>query len=134
MELKKIKAVIECGSDGGFSAYSEDVPGVYANGITEDEVRSEFLRMMQEQADYMTERTGEAPDFKDAEVEFTFNLTALFAAYPFLNVSSLAQWMGINPSLMRKYKAGIAVPRGKNREIIQRGLSRMAERLRQVNI
>lgn len=134
MEEKRIRAMIEQGADGGFTAWSDEVPGVYANGLTEEEVRREFLEMMEEQAEYMEESTGEAPPFKGAEVEFVFNLSALFAAFPFLNVSALAEWMGVNPSLMRKYKAGITVPRGRNREVIQKGLQRMADRLRSIVI
>lgn len=134
MEQMRVIATIEQGADGGFTAWSEQVPGVYANGETEEEVRREFVEMMAEQADYMEQRTGEAPAWKGAEVEFRFNLSALFAAFPFLNVSAMAEWMGVNPSLMRKYKAGITVPRGRNREIIQQGLQRMAERLRCVNV
>ena len=126
--------MIEQGTDGGFTAWSEQVPGVYANGLTEEEVRREFIEMMEEQAEYMEQRTGEAPVWKGADVDFQFNLSALFAAFPFLNVSAMAEWLGVNPSLMRKYKAGITVPRGRNREIIQQGLQRMAERLRSVNI
>lgn len=129
MSKKNIKAIIVRGEDGGFSAYSDAVPGVYANGESEDEVRSEFLSMMEEQASYMEERTGESPEFKGADVEFTFALSALFQAYPFLNASAFAKWVGINPSLMRKYKAGISVPHGKNRDLIQQGLSRVAKRL-----
>lgn len=130
----KIKAIIERGSDGGYTAFSDSVPMVYANGMTEEEVRHEFLQMMQEQAAYVEQNSGEAPAWKDAQVEFVYAVSAVFAAFPFINVSSLAEWMGINPSLMRKYKAGLAVPRGKNREIIQRGISLMAERLSQVSI
>lgn len=132
MEKKVIKAVIERGEDGGFTAYSDAVPGVYANGESEEEVRSEFLSMMKEQAEYMEERTGSEPDFKGADVEFTFALSALFQAYPFINASAFAKWIGVNPSLMRKYRAGLSVPQGKNRELIQKGLGRVAERLEKV--
>lgn len=134
MEQKVIKAIVERGEDGGFTAFSESVPGVYAIGMSEEEVRKEFLEMMVEQAEFMENRTGKAPDFKGASVEFTYDLSALFAAFPFLNVSALAEWMGINPSLMRKYKAGLSTPRGKNREAIQKGLKRISERLREVYI
>lgn len=134
MEQKVIKAIVERGEDGGFTAFSESVPGVYAIGMSEEEVRKEFLEMMVEQAEFMEKRTGKAPDFKGASVEFTYDLSALFAAFPFLNVSALAEWMGINPSLMRKYKAGLSTPRGKNREAIQKGLKRISERLREVYI
>ena len=134
MKQKTIKAIIERGADGGFTAFSVSVPGVYANGLTEEEVRREFLEMMEEQAEFMEKHTGKAPDFKGAAVEFTYDLSALFAAFPFLNVSALAEWMGINPSLMRKYKAGLSTPRGKNREAIQKGLKRLSERLQEVYV
>ena len=75
MENKKIKAVVEQCGDGGFAAWSDAVPGVYANGESEEEVRNEFLSMMAEQAAYMEERSGVTPDFKGAEVEFTYALS-----------------------------------------------------------
>ena len=58
----------------------------------------------------------------------------LFRACPFLNVSAFAEWVGINPSLMRKYKAGISVPQGRNREIIRKGLESIADRIREVYV
>lgn len=67
-----ITALIERGKDSEFTAFSYLVPGVYANGDSEEEVRSEFMEMMQEQAEYMEQRTGIPPIFKDAKVEFTF--------------------------------------------------------------
>jgi HTH-type transcriptional regulator/antitoxin HigA len=35
----------------------------------------------------------------------------LFGECPFLNVSAFAEWVGINPSLMRRYKAVFPFPR-----------------------
>lgn len=66
----KITVTICRTSEGCFTASSDSVPGVYANGKTEDEVRAEFLDMMKEQADFMAERTGECPSWADAEVQF----------------------------------------------------------------
>ena len=45
-----------------------------------------------------------------------------------------AKWIGINPSLMRKYKAGLSVPQGKSRQLIRRGLQNAAERLWEVRV
>ncbi len=58
----------------------------------------------------------------------------LFETCPFLNVTAFAEWIGINPSLMRKYKAGISVPQGKNREIIRNGLLHVAGKLESVKV
>lgn len=56
----------------------------------------------------------------------------LFETCPFLNTTAFAEWIGINPSLMRKYRAGLSTPHGKNRELIQRGLKNVAARLENV--
>lgn len=134
MQTNPIQAVIERAEDGGFTAYSDVIPGVYANGLTEEEVRTEFLDMMKEQADFIEERTGERPSWADAEVQFTFDISALFDAFPFLNASAFAEWVGINPSLMRRYKSGLSRPTGKTREIIRKGFRSMADRLQHVNV
>lgn len=134
MQTNPIQAVIERAEDGGFTAYSDVIPGVYANGLTEEEVRTEFLDMMKEQADFIEECTGERPSWADAEVQFTFDISALFDAFPFLNASAFAEWVGINPSLMRRYKSGLSRPTGKTREIIRKGFRSMADRLQHVNV
>ena len=76
MKKKKIKTVIERSVDGGFTAWSDAVPGVYANGGTDEEVRNEFLSMMAEQAVFIEERSGVTPNFKGAEVEFIYSPAA----------------------------------------------------------
>ena len=124
-----IDVVVEVASDGGYCAFSEDVPMVYANGLTETEVKREFLEMMEEQAGYMTESEGGRPWWADAQVRFTYTISTLFATFPFINATALAEWMGINPSLMRKYKAGLAAPRGKNRRIIGEKMAQLSEKL-----
>lgn len=60
------------------------------------------------------------------------SLQELFEQCTFLNASAFAEWIGINPSLMRKYKAGISVPQGKNKAIIRQGLNSVARKLDEV--
>lgn len=71
---------------------------------------------------------------KEEMEEDRLSFQELFETCPFLNASAFAEWIGINPSLMRKYKAGLSVPQGKNRELIQRGLLNVAERLEEVRV
>ena len=132
MEENIIKAIIETGENGGFTAFSESVPGVYANGLTESEVREEFLSMMQEQAEDIEEMSGERPAWADAEVQFSYAISAMFSAFPFINATALGEWMGISPSLMRRYKAGLTAPKGKNKRIIVEHLSQLSDRLSEV--
>ena len=45
----KIKAIIEKGTDGLFSVYTDDVQGVFASGLTEQEAKEEFMEILEEQ-------------------------------------------------------------------------------------
>ena len=56
-------------------------------------------------------------------------MTAFFLAFPFINVSELAKTIGINPSLMRKYKSGIAKASQKQKDLIQHKFDDMISRL-----
>jgi len=102
---------------------------VYANGLTETEVKREYLEMMEEQAENCIQRSGERPWWADAQVRFVYTISTMFATFPFLNATALAEWMGINPGLMRKYKAGLATPRGKNRKIISEKMAILSKKL-----
>lgn len=129
MKKDVIDVIIEVASDGGYSAFSDDVPMVYANGLTETEAKREFLEMMEEQAGYATDSRGERPWWADAQVRFVYTISTLFATFPFLNATALAEWMGINPALMRKYKAGLSSPRGKNSRIIREKMAELSKKL-----
>lgn len=109
--MSKITAIIERASDGGFSIYAPSVNGAYAPAPTEAEAKEEFIEMLHEQADYYKERKGEYPEWYadgNFEVEYTYSLSGFFQAYPFINATKFAEAVGINPSLMRRYKAGMS--------------------------
>jgi len=128
---KKLTAIIERGADGGF-AVTASVPGIIGSGLTEEEAKADFMEVVEEQAEYYEERHGKTPWWAGAEVEFRYDLAAFFAAFPFINASEFARTVGINPSLMRKYKLGIATAGEKQRAVIQEQLSRMVGRLQLV--
>jgi predicted RNase H-like HicB family nuclease len=64
--MAAITAIIEKGNDGGFNIYSPDVKGVYASAPTEAEAKSEFLEMLEEQAEDIMERSGTCPTWYSA--------------------------------------------------------------------
>ncbi len=132
--MEKLKAIIERGADGGFAIRCESVPGLIGSGLTEEEARADFLEVMQEQAEYYAECHGEAPQWQNAEVEFRYDLAAFFQAFPFLNASEFARQIGINPSLMRKYKQGISTASARNRALIQEQLDTLLGKLQHVQL
>ena len=86
--MATLTAIIEKASDGGFSVYSPDVPGV--------------------------------------------SLSGFFEAFPFINASQLGAAIGINPSLMRRYKSGQKGVSQKQRQLIQSEIGKIASRLQSV--
>lgn len=120
--MSKITAIIERASDGGFTVYSSSVKGVYAPAPTEDEAKAEFEEMLIEQAEDIEERSGEPPVWYadgQIDVEYTYSLSGFFEAFPFINATKFGEAVGINPSLMRRYKSGKCGISPKQKIIIQ---------------
>ena len=123
----KLNAVIERGQDGGFAICVREMPWLLGYGETESEAREDFNDVFKEQVDYFFEKHG-----KYAEISFTYDLTAFFLAFPFINASEFARFVGLNPSLMRKYKQGLASASDKQLYIIQQGLNKFVDHLKSV--
>lgn len=132
---KIIKAIIERGTDGGFSVYTEDVNGAFGYGLTEDEAKEDFASVLEEQAEYCKERTGEYPEwYGDGKyvVEYAYDLSGFFEKFPFINATAFAKEIGLNPCMMRKYKRKLAPISGKQREKIQRKYDELINRMQAV--
>jgi len=129
--MKKIIAVIERATDGGFGVYAadENLP-LYGYGLTEEEARADFEEFVQEQAAHYKERTGSAPDWWDEQLtfEYQYDISGFFEAFPFINTTKFAEAIGINPSLMRKYKCGAAHVGAKQKKLIQTKFDDIAHR------
>jgi predicted RNase H-like HicB family nuclease len=129
--MKRIKAIIEKGDDGGISIYSEDVSGAYGFGLTEQEAREDFVSVLEEQAEYYKEKHGELPDWYKSgySVDYVYDLSGFFEAFPFINASKFAKEIGINESVMRKYKGKIVTASEKQRSIIQERYDELLRRM-----
>lgn len=129
--MKTLTAIIEKGNDGGYSIYANGGVPVFGNGLDEIEARNEFESCLKEQAEFMKERQGEYPDWfsDDLQIEYRYDMSAFFLAFPFINVTEFAKSLNINPSLMRKYKSGIAKAGEKQKDLIQRKFDDIVSRL-----
>jgi hypothetical protein len=130
--MKTIEAIIEKASDGGYGIYTEDVDGGFGYGLTEQEAKADFLAVVEEQGHYYKEKTGTYPEWysEGYEVVFRYDFSGFFQAFPFFNVSRFAETIGINPSLMRKYKEGLAFASEKQKAVIQQGLNDIIDKMR----
>ncbi len=134
----KLTAIIERAQDGGFTIHTPEVFGVYAPAPTESEAKAEFLEMLEEQAEEIFEQDGAYPQWyvpgKGIEVEYTYSLSGFFEAFPFFNASKFAEVVGINPSLMRRYKSGIGGISNRQKQLIQDELEKVLENLQAVRL
>lgn len=131
--MRTITATIEKASDGGYGIYT-DIAGLIGSGLTEEEAKANFREVLEEQAVYYYERTGAYPDwYQDGyEIEYYYDLSGFFLRFPFINASEFASYVGINPSLMRKYKSGIVKASAKQKDLIQAKYNEMIRTLERV--
>lgn len=132
--MRKIVAIIEKASDGGYGIYAENDIPLFASGMTEEEAKEDFEALIPEQAEYIMERTGSYPDWFDGqcEVEYRYDMSAFFLAFPFVNATEFAKCLGINPSLMRKYKSGLAKASQAQKDAMQHKFDDILDRLQTV--
>lgn len=129
--MKRIKAIIEKADDGGYGIYAEEGIPLFSSGLTEQEAKDEFESLVHEQAEFMKERQGYYPEWyaDDMDIDYRYDMSGFFLAFPFINVSEFAKSLDINPSLMRKYKSGIAKAGERQKDLIQRKFDDIVSRL-----
>ena len=59
-------------------------------------------------------------------------MSAFFLSFPFINASEFAKSIGINPSLMRKYKNGLATAGEKQKNLIQEKFMEIVKNMERV--
>lgn len=113
MKKAKVKAVVEKGSDGLFSVYSDDHFGNSFFGGFGDSVakaKEDFLESIKESINEQLSEGKIVPAFEDIDVEYRYDIPSFFDFFDFINVSRFAEYAGINESKMRAYKSGITYP------------------------
>lgn len=129
-----INAIIEKSESGGFGIYSEDIEGAFGFGLTESEAKEDFQNVIEEQAEYYKDKTGTFPKWyvEGYTIEYAYDISGFFKAFPFINVSKFAEELEINPSLMRKYKGKIVTASEGRRALIQKKYDGLVARMAKV--
>jgi predicted RNase H-like HicB family nuclease len=132
-EKKILIAIIEKANDGGYGIYVPDIEFLFGYGLTEQEAKQDLIEILEEKiADYQ-ERGIEIPtELNNGNVEFDYHydFSGFFHSFPFFNVSALAKEAGLNSSLLRKYKEGLAVASPSQKKRLEGTIHKIAERLR----
>jgi len=133
--MKTIISIIEKAEDGGYSIYAKDenVP-VTGSGLTENEAKKDYVEVLKEQAEYYKEIKGKYPEWYDKryKIDYRYDVSGFFLSFPFINATEFAKSIGINPSLMRKYKNGLSAAGNKQKDLIQKKFSEIVQKMEMV--
>lgn len=132
--MKAIIAIIEKADDEGYGIYTKDIPGLIGSGVTEQEAKNDFLEVLEEQAEFYKEKKGAYPDWftEGYTIEYRYDFSGFFNAFPFINASEFARYLGINTSLMRKYKNRLAFASEKQKVLIQTKFDDLIKKMSEV--
>jgi predicted RNase H-like HicB family nuclease len=129
----KVVAVIEKASDEGYGIYCPDLIGIalFGHGLTEQEAKEDLLFNLEGILEHYEEENVPVPESLKEKIEFEYkyDFSGFFKAYPVFNVSELATQIGINSSLLRKYKKGISFASPTQRKKIEKGIHSLAQQL-----
>ena len=132
MTHEKILAIVERGSDGLYSVYSDDHFGnSYFGGFGDsvEKAKEDFFESIKEAIQEQLTETGNAPKLEEISIEYRYDIPSFFNFFDFINVSKFAEYVGINESKMRQYKIGAAYAGEKTKEKILSAIQRMSTEL-----
>jgi hypothetical protein len=129
----KVTAIVEKGSDGLYSVYSDsiiDKHGFGGFGDNVDEAKEDFELSIKE----AIELSGSKISFNDIRIEYKYDIPSLFNFLDYINVSKFAEYAGINESKMRAYKSGLVFPGEKTVKRIVAALESITQKLNSVSL
>jgi predicted RNase H-like HicB family nuclease len=131
--MKKILIIVEKGENGLYSVYSPNTEFTVLNGqgATVEDAIADMKEALQE----VIESYLEAGEDITAELtgnikfEYKYDVASLFNHFDEINLSSFARKNGMNESLLRKYKNGLAFASERQCRKIETGLHRLGQSL-----
>lgn len=130
----ELKIVLEKTSTG-YSAYAPDEEGIYTAGETYEELKENIIEVLEFRIEYLEEigDAEEADRLRNARIEYFLDIQQFFEQYPMLNKSEFANFIGMNPSMMRKISKGLVALSDTKARQIEEGLRRLADEFSKVN-
>jgi len=133
MKTKKVEAIIEKASDGGYGIYIPSIPGIGVIGDTEDEAKENLLEVISDIADQCKiDGVKDMVNGGNLDISYRYHPSAFFKTFKMFNVSYLAKTIGVNSSLMRQYKSGKTYISEARKKQIEKGIHRLANELLEI--
>lgn len=127
--MKEITVIVERGKGKrNFSCFGTEDVGDFClagYGSSAREAMKDVLTSVEEFKEIARENGKEFPEIS---IHFLFDIGAFFDYYP-LDVTAVAKYIGINPSVLRQYVTAIRVPKQNQIDKIRDGINRLAKDL-----
>jgi len=130
--MKKIKIIIEKAQDGYFSAYSENVEGIYGMGASVQDVKQDVLDGID-----TLKSMNNVPDILKGNYEliYKFDTESLLQYYKgILSNPAFEKLTGVNQKLIHQYSTGLKKPREAQRKKIEEGLHQLGKELLSIEL
>lgn len=128
----KFTAIVEKGVDGMYSIYVDGMKdhGLYGSGASAEKAKKDMLNALNEMVEVYKEEGGKTPkELDNPTFVYKYDIASMFDYFDWINVTKLALKAGINPSLMRQYKNGLAFASEKQSSKIQEALNNLGKEL-----
>ena len=131
--MSVIKIIIEKTSDF-YSAYAENVEGIYGAGATVQKTKESVLKSLELYVKYNRKKLPKILQ-GDYSVKYRFDAQSLLNYYKgiFTN-ASLEKITGINQKQIQHYASGLKKPRELQKRKIQTGLRNLAKELQSIEL
>ena len=125
--MRKVRVIIEKDAEG-YSAFIDGIEStVLGEGVSVAEAKEDL-------ASYLDNGEEVPEELQDLVFDYKYDISALFNAFDFINVSKFAQRIGLSPSLMRHYKGGDTYISDNQAKRIEAGLHQIARELLSVTL
>ena len=133
--MRRAKVIIEK-DENGFSAFIDGIDStIIGEGVSVAEAKADLENSYKEVLESYLENGEAIPEeLQDLSFDYKYDISALFNAFDFINVSKFAQRIGVSPSLMRHYKGGDTYISDNQAKRIESGLHQLARELLSVTL
>ena len=133
--MRRAKVIIEK-DENGFSAFIDGIEStIIGEGLSVAEAKADLDNSYKEVlASYLENGEAIPEELQDLSFDYKYDISALFNAFDFINVSKFAQRIGVSPSLMRHYKGGDTYISDNQAKRIESGLHQLAKELLSVTL
>ncbi len=136
--MEKILVTVERAEDGTYNVYCKDFPVFFGCGETVDEAKGNMLETVRITKEEVGKNDAAFwPQWLDGEYsfEYRFDIMDLLKYYAgIITPTALGRLSGINPKQVWNYMHGVAKPRQKQIEKLQKGLHRLGQELSSISL